>query len=199
MSRWYDLFSFSYDLSVGHLYEPARQRAAECLQLSPGDVVLDAPCGTGLSFPHLAAPLQGDGRLLGVDRSGGMLSRAHARASELGGLETSLIQGDLLEVLPQLPPLDGVHVFLGLTAMPRYEEVVAGLYDKLVAGRRFVIVDVYAEKLSLQGRMVQCTAQANLRLRAWEALEACGANVTFEPLESSWQVGGQLYCAWATK
>ena len=42
----------------------------------PGGVVLDAPCGTGQYFPQVAAAGR---RVVGVDRSAGMLEQARAR------------------------------------------------------------------------------------------------------------------------
>lgn len=45
---WYDTFSIFYDAAVGQIYAPYRGAAAQALQLSAGDVVLDVPCGTGL-------------------------------------------------------------------------------------------------------------------------------------------------------
>lgn len=44
--------------------------------LAPDALVLDAPCGTGRYFPLVA---EAGARVVGIDRSGGMLERARAR------------------------------------------------------------------------------------------------------------------------
>ncbi len=199
MKAWYDFFSLSYDASVAHLYDEARQAAVEAMRLAPGQTVLDAPCGTGLSFPFLAEGLGHDGHILGADLSTGMLKRARKKADGLTGVQVELLQGDLLALAPGLPEVDAIQIFLGLTAMDHHEQVVRALWDRLRPGGRFVIVDVHADKLSLQGRMVQFTARANLRRTPWTTLQALAPDFTREALASSWQVGGQLYCASGTK
>jgi ubiquinone/menaquinone biosynthesis C-methylase UbiE len=58
-----------------------RLRTIERLQLRPGEVVLDAGCGTGWSVPHLAQRVGPRGRILAFDPSLEMLAVARARHS----------------------------------------------------------------------------------------------------------------------
>ncbi len=76
----YDLFSRFYDASVEQVYLPHRERAAEWLDLSGARRVLDAVCGTGLSFGALHERMGEGSALVGLDGSAGMLARARRRA-----------------------------------------------------------------------------------------------------------------------
>jgi ubiquinone/menaquinone biosynthesis C-methylase UbiE len=57
-----------------------RLRAIDALALSPGQTVLDAGCGTGWCFPHLARRVGPKGRILGFDPSPEMLAVAASHA-----------------------------------------------------------------------------------------------------------------------
>jgi len=89
MGGWYDAFSKFYDASLEALYAEHRELAAEALALEPGMTVLDAPCGTGLSFGEIARRMRGDGTIVGADLSPGMLRKAAARESSLAGFSSS--------------------------------------------------------------------------------------------------------------
>ena len=61
------------------LFEPIRSEAIACLQLRSGDSVLDAGCGTGLSFGQLHDRIGKGGRILGVEQCPEMLAQARGR------------------------------------------------------------------------------------------------------------------------
>ena len=56
-----------------------RQRAIDALHLRPGDVVLDAGCGTGWCLPRLARAVGPAGRIVAFDPSPEMLALARTR------------------------------------------------------------------------------------------------------------------------
>ena len=56
-----------------------RERAIDALQLTPGETVLDAGCGTGWCFPRLAAKVGPRGSIVGFDPSPEMLAAARDR------------------------------------------------------------------------------------------------------------------------
>lgn len=70
-----------YDHSTRRINH-VRERAIAALQLSAGETVLDAGCGTGWCFPHLARAVGAEGRLLAFDPSPEMLARARERELE---------------------------------------------------------------------------------------------------------------------
>ncbi len=202
---WYDFFSRFYDSSLEKLYVDARSAAAEALELAPGMTVLDLPCGTGQSFDGIVSRIRPGGRLVGADLSEGMLARAakRARTRELAEVVTargdvrSFGAGDLRAL--GVDRLDRLHVFLGLTAFPDWEASFERLFGLLAPGGRCVVVDVYAEKPTFQGRMVNLVARADITRRTWEPLERLSIGFTRRDLPSLPDHGGQLFLATGTR
>lgn len=69
-----------------------RRRTIARLALRPGDFVLDAGCGTGLSFPALLDAIGPDGAVFGVEQSPDMLALAHRRIATAGWNNVTLIE-----------------------------------------------------------------------------------------------------------
>ena len=86
--RWYDFFSYTYDLSCERMYWPCRLDVRRRVGDRPGRVLLDLCCGTGANFPHLAEAIAGGGRLVGIDASAGMLRKAPSSRSIPGAWNT---------------------------------------------------------------------------------------------------------------
>ncbi len=204
---WYDFFSRFYDSSLEPLYADARERAAEALALSGAARVLDLPVGTGQSLDAIVPRLDADARVLGVDLSTGMLAKARARAEARGWTErVALVAGDVgalepaqIEAALGAPTVDRLHVFLGMTAFPDPEAAFERLWGCLAPGGRAVIVDVYAERPSLQGKMVNLVARADITRRAWEPLERRAEDYAREELPPNDKYGGALWLASGTK
>lgn len=68
-----------------------RRHCVDLLALKPGDVVLDAGCGTGLSFPLIQAAIGERGTLIGVDLSPDMLAMARDAVSRNQWFNVTLI------------------------------------------------------------------------------------------------------------
>jgi len=58
------------------LFEPIRRSAIGKLALQPGDTVIDAGCGTGLSLPLLRAAVGAQGHIVGIEQCPQMLAKA---------------------------------------------------------------------------------------------------------------------------
>lgn len=201
--RWYDLFAHTYDAQLEGRYRPYRAQAVAALEAQPGDVVLDLACGTGQNFDGIEAAIGPTGRILGVDLSKGMLAKAKARAEKAGWANVTLIEANAELVGPALvgtEQVDRVIVALGLTAIPNWERAFQGAWALLRPGGRFVILDVYAEKRTLQTWLVELLARAHLDRLVWTPLEV--SSIAFERHDtgaSPREFGGTLFVASGTK
>lgn len=101
--------------------ETQREWVARLVSLLPsGALVLDAPCGTGKYFATVAA---GGARVVGVDRSGGMLEQARARdiavSLEQMALQDLKYRGEFdgvmtIDAMENVPPEDWPRVLVNL-------------------------------------------------------------------------------------
>jgi len=91
---YYRRHARSYDASAQRTMA-LRRRTIARLGLRPGDVVLDAGCGTGLSFPLLLDAVGTSGRVIGVESSPDMLVLARERAAAAGWRNTVVIEAAL--------------------------------------------------------------------------------------------------------
>lgn len=189
---WYDWFASFYDTSLETLYAEARESSANALELGSAKCVLDLPTGTGQGFDSLLARLPPDGKVIGVDLSAGMLEKAKKRVRK-NDWETrvSLIEADVHSL--EVRAFDRLHVFLGLTVFPRYEEAFNRLWKMLEPGGRVVVVDTYAAKPGPQGRFVNWVAGADIRRPVWEPLERVCEDFERVEMKRNWKHGGQLW------
>jgi phosphatidylethanolamine/phosphatidyl-N-methylethanolamine N-methyltransferase len=75
--RTYRLFSGSYDIVFGPVFHPGRKEAVRIANDRPGQRILEAGVGTGLSLPHFRP----DSRVTGIDVSEEMLAKARRRVA----------------------------------------------------------------------------------------------------------------------
>lgn len=81
-----------------------RERAVHALEIEPGQTVVDVGCGTGGNFDSILGRIGPEGRLIGVDLSGEMLSVAAARVKTRTALNVELIEAAVEDVcLPARP------------------------------------------------------------------------------------------------
>jgi phosphatidylethanolamine/phosphatidyl-N-methylethanolamine N-methyltransferase len=76
--RTYRLFSGSYDYIFGPVFHPGRKEAVRVANDRPGQRILEAGVGTGLSLPYFRP----DSEVTGIDVSEEMLAKAHRRVAE---------------------------------------------------------------------------------------------------------------------
>lgn len=96
--RLYRVSASTYDTHAAAA-DPVRRRGVEDLGLGPGDVVIDAGCGTGLSFSLLRERVGPEGRIVGIDTSPEMLARARQRIERAGWDNVDLVEGPVEEAV----------------------------------------------------------------------------------------------------
>ena len=89
-----------YDTTTGRT-SPLRVRTIDLLQLQPGDIVLDAGCGTGLSFALLLEGVGAGGQVVGIDQSPQMCALARQRVQREGWPNVTVIEGIIETTLLQ--------------------------------------------------------------------------------------------------
>ena len=120
----------TYDAATRRI-DRIRERAVEALQLRPGDVVVDAGCGTGWCLPRIAARIGSAGRIIGFDPSSPMLERARQRR-----LDCAV---DLIEATGEtvrLPVAANAILFSYTHDMIRSPAALANLFAQLKPGAR---------------------------------------------------------------
>lgn len=79
-----------YDYATRRI-DGVRAHAIAALRLQPGDVVLDAGCGTGFCFMMMQTGIGPTGHLIGMEPSPEMLAQARGRVDDSGWTNVTLI------------------------------------------------------------------------------------------------------------
>lgn len=95
-----------YDASAARTMA-LRRRTIARLGLQPGDVVLDAGCGTGLSFALLREAVGNGGQVIGVESSPQMMALARQRVEQMEWTNVLLIE-DAIESARWPVPADAL-------------------------------------------------------------------------------------------
>jgi len=111
-------------------------------RIDPGSVVLDLGCGAGTDL-LIAAQMTGPtGRVIGVDMTSSMLSRARASAQEMG-LEGLDLHESLIEALPLEDASVDVVISNGVIDLVPNKDAVFDEIDRVLRpGGRLQIADV---------------------------------------------------------
>lgn len=198
---WYDLFSTFYDAALERPYLAHRQQALDALAPGPGMTVVDVGCGTGASFPLLAAAVGPQGRVIGIDASPGMLGRARRRVQRNRWQNVELWECDAQtrqlpqEIAQRAGRIDRVLCFLSSSVITDFEQTFERWFDVLVPSGRFVIADVHHPAPNMFGRLVELVSRGRLQRRSWQLLERNATSFNLEWQKSSWRLGGQFYVA----
>ncbi len=191
LARWYPIFEWLLWLPRGF-----RRRAVGALELRPGDSVLEVGCGTGRNLPLIRSAVGPSGRVVGVDLSVEMLTRARRLCERSGWDNVTLLHGHVLEC--ELPrPVDGVLFSLSYGTMTNRERILDRVWSLLAPGGRLVIAD---GKLApgLRGRLLRPIVIAVMKATvlgdpdhgAWRDLRRLTADVEAEEE----LLGGYVIC-----
>ncbi len=105
-AKYYGRYAREYDASAARTMA-LRRRTIARLGLQPGDVVLDAGCGTGLSFALLLEAVGCNGQVIGVESSKQMMALARERVAKAGWENVLLIE-DAIERASWPVPADAL-------------------------------------------------------------------------------------------
>jgi ubiquinone/menaquinone biosynthesis C-methylase UbiE len=197
VARRYDRLSGLIPLFDYLFFQPPsfRAKAADRLELLPGQHVLEIGCGTGRNLPFLSKAVGPQGRVYGVDLSPGMLTKARELCSRNDWRNVELIEGDAAQYRAPVP-LDGVMFGLSYNTMPHHLTVLREAWDQLRPGGRLVIMDAKLPP-GLGGRLVlpfglwlmKHTMLGNPLIKPWEDLARLAGSIEMEQfMFGSWYI-----------
>jgi ubiquinone/menaquinone biosynthesis C-methylase UbiE len=202
----YDFLAPAYDFAFEEIYRPFRRRALERLPELKGATVLDLACGTGQNFQILAERIGGQGRIIGVDISSGMMKRARTRAQQIGLADVSFLQMDATQLTASAidsetqKPLDFVLCTYGFTAMRGWEQGFRASWNLLKPGGGYLIHDIDAETPTLHSRAVELATRCRFSEKVWQPLQNISRDFRMDYLDPSAHLfGGRLFVATGRK
>lgn len=133
----YDIQSLVYDYTFGKLVKKRIARAIEHMQIQPGQTVLDIGIGTGGSVPFYPA----HGKVIGVDLSSGMLREARKKIEEDGYENTTVFQGNALELPFEDSSFDHIFISHVISVVSRPDLLVREAQRVAKAGAKIVILN----------------------------------------------------------
>jgi ubiquinone/menaquinone biosynthesis C-methylase UbiE len=135
----YDLTIQLYNL-LGFRIDSYREQAIDSLHLKRGDTVVDIACGTGANFAMFRERVGENGKIIGVDFTDAMLSKARERVEKSQWRNVELVQSDVASY--QFPSLvDAVISTFAIIFVPEFDDVIRKGSRALVAGGRLVVLD----------------------------------------------------------
>jgi len=157
--RCYNQSALAYDAQYDNEQEAKVRVLMQSLSLNPSSVVLDAGCGTGLLFRHLAGSVK---FIVGTDISKGLLQKASMKAQSYRNI--ALIQADADNVPFPDEAFDAVFAVTLLQNMPNPKTTLDEF--KRVSKRSAPIAATGLRKKFSQDSFVKLLEQVDLRVKA---------------------------------
>ena len=180
MARWYRFAGPLILLAPGF-----RRKAVKRLGLKRGDTVLEIGCGTGRNLALLRDAVGGDGVVIGIDASSGMLAQARQLVGHHRWKNVRLIQQDAatLELDDQM---DAVFFSLSYSVLPERKPVLSKAWETVRSGGRLVIMDAglpanwFGRLLAPFGEAIATVFPGDPYSQPWEDLKAISKTVDTE-------------------
>jgi len=115
-----------------------RQRCIGRLALKPGETVIDAGCGTGLSFPTLEDGVGSQGSIIGIDQSSEQLAQACALAARNRWRNIALLNSPVEDV--DIPMTADAALFYLTHDIMRTPRAVQNVVRSVRDGGRIVVM-----------------------------------------------------------
>jgi demethylmenaquinone methyltransferase / 2-methoxy-6-polyprenyl-1,4-benzoquinol methylase len=135
----YDLMNTAMTAGLHHRW---RERAADRTELAPGELALDACCGTGDLAFELARRVDPGGRVIGSDFSEQMLDLARKKATERDADSVRFEFGDAMALSYDDETFDAVTVGFGVRNLADLDRGIEELARVLKPGGRLVILEI---------------------------------------------------------
>ena len=135
----YDLMNTAMTAGLHHRW---RERAADRAELAPGDLALDACCGTGDLAFELARRVEPEGRVIGSDFSESMLDLARKKAADRNVASVRFEFGDALALSYDDGTFDAVTVGFGVRNLADLEGGLRELARVLRPGGTLAVLEI---------------------------------------------------------
>jgi demethylmenaquinone methyltransferase/2-methoxy-6-polyprenyl-1,4-benzoquinol methylase len=191
LARWYRLAELPLALPYG-----LRRKAVRRLGLQSANTVLEIGCGSGRNLPLLCEAVGGDGVVIGVDASEGMLAQAR-RLVARHALENVRLSCQDASELALDDRLDPALFSLSYSVLSDREPVLYKTWEALRPGGRLVVMDAglpdtrLGRLLSPIGEAIATVLPGDPYSRPWDDLRALSENVDSE----RFQFGTYFICA----
>ena len=202
--HYYDRFSLVYDvLSPDWYYRKPRKFAIEVLQLKEGQTILNLPVGTGQNLNYFQHYLKDSGKIIGIDLSEGMLSKARRKVAEgdwsnveLIKASATVVNADWIEARYGTPlRFDAILCDLGLSGFPEWQSVIDNLLSLLRPGGTIAVMDWYIDKPGIRAELIKWIGGGEVDRPLYQYL---AKRVTDFKVECSFK-DGDVFVAWGKK
>jgi ubiquinone/menaquinone biosynthesis C-methylase UbiE len=172
-AAFYRKHASDYDASAARTMA-LRRRTIARLGLQPGDVVLDAGCGTGLSFALLCEAVGDGGQVIGVESSPQMMALARQRVEQAGWTNVLLVE-DAIE-RARWPVLADALLFNYTHDIVRLPAALAAIFRQSRRGARVAAAGIKHPPRWLDP------------LRLYRRYKSRGCYTQYEGLEAPWDL-----------
>lgn len=140
IERVYTSYAGVYDQIFGKVFHEGRESAIRNLNVQPGERILEVGVGTGLALPMYPRHC----RIVGIDLSEGMLSKAKERAEAHQLTHVELLRMDAGAMDFDDDSFDTVVAAYVVTAVPDYRKVVNEMIRVCRPGGRIIMLNHFS-------------------------------------------------------